>query len=85
MIDLCLALKVKEQVESLLECLNQSQENLGAFIATADDLDTWSQDAVADLEKVKTDVATSDNLDEIATEFEVRLTVKMSAMIIVSS
>ena len=54
------------------DALNEAQESIDQFHANADDLDSWTRDAVADLEKVRSDMAKGERLDAVYEEFEVK-------------
>ena len=60
-----------DQLQKRAAALNDAQENLDQFHVTADDLDSWTRNAVADLEKVKHDMAAGEKLEQVREEFEV--------------
>ena len=64
---------MRDQVDKRLETINQAHEGLEQFLSEADDLESWSHDAVADLRKAKSDVAEIDDVEQITANFEVRL------------
>ena len=64
-------LQAGDQLQKRAAALNDAQENLDQFHVTADDLDSWTRNAVADLEKVKHDMAAGEKLEQVREEFEV--------------